>query len=150
MVMAAARTLARRRMGACETTPPATLREHQRDPDKPTANEPFLALEDLPPLAGVELVVPPLRGCGRSSLPLAARRQDRQLRGRIQKNSQPRPGGARSHRVRFVRPLDTGGPYGCRRPGRYGFRGDVLICRCGCSGLAYMVVPSSAVAARGS
>jgi len=25
------------------------------------------------------------------------------------------PGGARSHRARFVCPLDTGGPYGCRR-----------------------------------
>jgi Golgi phosphoprotein 3 (GPP34) len=24
------------------------------------------------------------------------------------------PGGARSHRARFVRPLDTSGPYGCR------------------------------------
>jgi len=32
MVMAAARTLARRRMGACETTPPATHREHARNP----------------------------------------------------------------------------------------------------------------------
>jgi hypothetical protein len=31
MVMAAARMLARRRMGACETTPPATHREHARD-----------------------------------------------------------------------------------------------------------------------
>src|SRR5579859_1337802 len=24
------------------------------------------------------------------------------------------PGGARSHRARFARPLDTSGPYGCR------------------------------------
>jgi hypothetical protein len=32
MVMAAARTQARRRMGACETTPPATRREPARDP----------------------------------------------------------------------------------------------------------------------
>ena len=43
-----------------------------------------------------------------------ARRQTGQLRGRIQKNSQPSPA-ARGHRARFVRPLDTGGPYGCRR-----------------------------------
>ena len=58
MVMAAARTLARRRMGACEITPPATRREHARDTDKPTATEPFLAPEDLPPLAGIQLVRP--------------------------------------------------------------------------------------------
>jgi hypothetical protein len=32
MVMAAARKLARRRMGAYEITPPATHREHARDP----------------------------------------------------------------------------------------------------------------------
>src|SRR6266568_4424683 len=32
MVMAAARTLARRRMGACETTPPATLRNQHATP----------------------------------------------------------------------------------------------------------------------
>ena len=44
MVMAAARTLARRRMGACETTPPATHREQHTTPDKPTATEPFPAL----------------------------------------------------------------------------------------------------------
>jgi hypothetical protein len=47
--------------------------------------------------------------------PGRAARRPGQLRGRIQKNSQP--GGARSHRVRSVRPLDTGGPYGCRRQG---------------------------------
>jgi hypothetical protein len=32
MVMAAARMLARRRMGACETTPHATRRDQVRDP----------------------------------------------------------------------------------------------------------------------
>ena len=56
--MAAARTLARRRMGACETTPPATHREPAHDPDKPTATDPFPAPDDLPPLAGVKLVRP--------------------------------------------------------------------------------------------
>ena len=90
--MAAARTLARRRMGACETTPPASTGNQHATPDKPTANEPFLALENLPPLAGPQArSSSPLRGCGRSSLTLAARRQDRQLRARIQKNSQPSP-----------------------------------------------------------
>jgi hypothetical protein len=49
---------------------------------------------------------------GRSSLtPGRAARRPGHLRGRIQKNSQPSPA-ARSHRARFVRPLDTGGPYG--------------------------------------
>ena len=65
--MAAARTLARRRMGACETTPPAKLREHQRDPSKLTANEPFLSLKDLPPLAGIKLVRP--RRCAAAGAP---------------------------------------------------------------------------------
>src|SRR5690348_8576764 len=92
MVMAAARTLARRRMGACETTPPATYREHAHDPGKPTAEESFPAFEDLPPLAGVKLVRP--RRCAAAALQLDPGRAARgpgQLRGRIQKNSQPSP-----------------------------------------------------------
>src|SRR6266496_3740579 len=80
-------------MGACETTPPATYREHAHDPDRPTAQESFLALEDLPPLAGVQLVRP--RRCATagapSSTPGRAARRPGQLRGRIQKNSQPSP-----------------------------------------------------------
>jgi hypothetical protein len=60
MVMVAARTQARRRMGACETTPPATRRDTHAIPDNPTATGPFLALDDLPPLAGVKLVRPRL------------------------------------------------------------------------------------------
>jgi hypothetical protein len=95
MVMAAARTLARRRMGACETTPPAKLRNQHATPLSQPQTSPSSPLDDLPPLAGVKLVRPrrcaALRGCGRSSLTLAARQQDRQLRGRIQKNSQPSP-----------------------------------------------------------
>ena len=43
MVMAAA-ALARRRMGACETTPPATHREHAHDPRQA---QPQLALPRL-------------------------------------------------------------------------------------------------------
>ncbi len=65
--MAAARTLARRRMGACETTPLATHREHARPQISQTADEPFLALEDLPPLAGVKLVRP--RRCAAAGAP---------------------------------------------------------------------------------
>jgi len=51
----------------------------------------FLALQDLPPLAGVKLVRPHRCAAGGApAWPLAARRQDwGQLRGRIQKNSQP-------------------------------------------------------------
>src|SRR6266487_3127308 len=80
MVMAAARTLARRRMGACETTPPATLREHQRDPDKPTAYEPFLASRGSAAACRRQArSSSPLRGCGRSSLTLAARLRALQL-----------------------------------------------------------------------
>src|SRR5216117_2997043 len=92
MVMAAARTLARRRTGACEIIPPATRREHARDTDKPIRNEPFLALEDLPPLAGVQLVRPRRRAAAGARLdPGRAARRPGQLRGRIQKNSQPSP-----------------------------------------------------------
>ena len=34
--------------------------------------------------------------------------------GPAARGSQAQPGGARSHRARSVRPLDNGGPYGCR------------------------------------
>src|SRR6478672_6229228 len=78
MVMAAARTSARRRMGACETTPPATRREHAHDPRiSQSATGPFLALDDLPPLAGVKLVRS--RRCAAASAPAcpqAARQED--------------------------------------------------------------------------
>jgi hypothetical protein len=54
-------------VGACETTPRATDREQHATPDNPTANRPFLALEDLPPLAGVKLVRP--RRCAAAGAP---------------------------------------------------------------------------------
>ena len=41
MVMAAARTPARRRMGACETTPPASTGNQHATPDDPTATSPL-------------------------------------------------------------------------------------------------------------
>src|SRR5439155_4070417 len=66
----------------------------------------------LPASSSFVLAAVRLRALQRDSWPRGGK--DRQLRGRIQKNSQPSPGGARSHRVRFVRPLDNGGPYGCR------------------------------------
>jgi hypothetical protein len=69
MVLAAARTLARRRMGACETTPPATHREPAHNPDKPTATDPFPAPEDRQPPAGVKLVRP--RRCAAAGAPAA-------------------------------------------------------------------------------
>ena len=58
-----------------------------------------------------------LRGCGRSSLTLAARRQDRAAARKDPEEQSAQPGGARSHRARSVCPLDNGGPYGCRRQG---------------------------------
>jgi hypothetical protein len=68
MVMAAAPMLARRRMGACETTPPATRREHAYDPRvSQSATGPFPALDDLPPLADVKLVRP--RRCAAAGAP---------------------------------------------------------------------------------
>src|SRR5689334_20997690 len=118
MVMAAARTLARRRMGACETTPPATYREHAHDPGKPTAEESFPAFEDLPPLAGVKLVRP--RRCAAAGAPAGPWPRGERTRAAARKDPEEQsaqPGGAPSHRVRSVRPLDTGGPYGCRGSG---------------------------------
>ena len=131
--MAAARTPARRRMGACETTPPATLREHQRDPEQTNRKR------ALPQPRGSSAACrrqarssSPLRGCGRSSLtpghaaagPAAARKDPEE--------QSAQPGGARSHRVRSVRPLDTGGPYGCRRQGLPGCRGAGILVRRAC------------------
>ena len=55
-----------------------------------------------------------LRGCGRSSLTLPARRQDRAATRKDPDEQSAQPDGARSHRARSVRPLDNGGPYGCR------------------------------------
>src|SRR5215472_10611634 len=116
MVMAAARTLARRRMGACETTPPATLREHQRDPEqanrKRALPRPSRIFCRLPAPSSFVLAAARLRALqldpGRAAAGPAAARKDPE-------EQSAQPGGARSHRVRFVRPLDSGGPYGCRR-----------------------------------
>src|SRR5262249_29460180 len=91
MVMAPARTLARRRMGACETTPP-TVRP--RDNARPFTQTPQ-GLPGLPddrlPLAGVKLVRPRRPAApGAPAVPL-----QREQRGAVStpekgtKNSQP-------------------------------------------------------------
>ena len=106
-------------MGACETTPPATRRDTHATPDNPAATGPFLSLEDLPPLAGVKLVRP--RRCAAAGAPaLTPGRAAGRPRAAARKDPEEQlaqPGGARSHRARSVCPLDTGGPYGCRRQG---------------------------------
>src|SRR6266566_3158259 len=86
-------------MGACETTPPTSTGTTHATPDNPTPRPAPSS---------------PLRGCGRSSLTLAARRQDRSAARKDPEEQSAQPGGARSHRARSVRPLDNGGPYGCR------------------------------------
>src|SRR5690242_12437560 len=79
----------------------------------------FLALEDLPPLAGVKLVRPRrYAAAGAPACPLAARQEIRAAARKDPEEQSAQPGGARSHRASFVRPLDTGGPYGCRGQGR--------------------------------
>src|SRR5690349_14737582 len=120
-------------MGACGTTPHTSAGNQHATPDNPIATGPFLALNDLPPLAGVKLVrprrcaaagapaLPPGRAAGR---PRAAARKD------LEEQS-AQPGGVRSHRARSVCPLDTGGPYGCRIPGGWwagAFRWSTLHC----------------------
>src|SRR5437763_5721808 len=52
-------------MGACETTPHTSAGNQHATPDNPIATGPFLALDDLPPLAGVKLVRP--RRCAAQS-----------------------------------------------------------------------------------
>ena len=114
MVMAAARTLARRRMGACETTPPASLREPRTRPltsqPQTSPSSPSRISRRLPASSSFVLAAARLRAL---QLDPGRAAGDRAAARKIQKNSQP-AGGARRHRARFVRPLDTGGPYGCR------------------------------------
>src|SRR6266699_2682928 len=106
-------------MGACETTPPATHREHAHDPRQAnretTLPRSLRIFRRLPASSSFVLAAARLRALQLDSWPRGG--EDQQLRGRIQKNSQAQPGGARSHRARSVRPLDTGGPYGCRIEG---------------------------------
>ena len=102
-------------MGACETTPPASTGTTHTTPDNPIPR-PALPRPRGSPAARRRQArsSSPLRGCGRSSLTLAARRQDRAATRKDPEEQSAQPGGARSHRARSVRPLDTNGPYGCR------------------------------------
>jgi hypothetical protein len=54
-------------MGACETTPPASTGTTHTTLTIQYRDRPFLALEDLPPLAGVKLVRP--RRCAAAGAP---------------------------------------------------------------------------------
>src|SRR6185437_12547064 len=119
MVMAAARTLARRRMGACETTPLANAPGTSTRPRiSQTANEPSppsMISRRLPGSSSFVLAAARLR-----ALQLAPRPRGRKTRAAARKDPEEQsaqPDGARSHRARSVRPLDTNGPYGCRIEG---------------------------------
>ena len=116
--MAPARTPAERRMGACETTPPATpgtttrpsITQHERT----LPRSPMIRRRSWPQARSS----PPPRGCGRSSLTPPARRREP---GSCEEDPEEQSGPARrhhaSHRVRSVMPLDINGPHGCRRQG---------------------------------
>jgi hypothetical protein len=80
-----------------------------------TADEPFPALDDLPPLADVKLVRP--RRCAAAALQRDPGPRGEKTQAAARKDPEEQsaqPDGARSHRARSVCPLDTGGPYGCR------------------------------------
>jgi len=98
--MAATPYVARRRMGAREITPPARLREPARDPWQANRRRALPRPRWLPPPGG---------------------KTPGSCRGRIQEEQSAQPGGACSHRARFVRALDKGGPYGCRADGGPGW-----------------------------
>ena len=113
--MAAARTLARRRMGACETTPPAKHREqHTTLISQPQTNpsSPLRISRRLPASSSFVLAAARLRALQLDSWPRGGKTRAAARKDPEEQSAQP--GGARSHRVRFVRPLDNGGPYGCR------------------------------------
>jgi len=103
---------------------------NQRDPRiSQSRKESSSLLDDLPPLAGVKLVRP--RRCaapGAPAGPWPRGGKTGQLRGKIQKNSQPSPAAAHSHRARSVCPLDNGGPYGCRNEDVISLNTFALIC----------------------
>src|SRR4029077_20788978 len=115
MVMAAARTLARRRMGACETTPLANAPGNStRTRISQTANDPprpSMISRRLPASSSFVLAAARLRALQLDPFRTAA---DRAAARKDPEEQSAQPGGARSHRARFVRPLDTSGPYGCR------------------------------------
>jgi len=115
MVMAPAPP-AGRRMGACETTPPTTPRGHADDLPNPVRKGLFLALDDPPPLVGVQLVRP--RRCaaaGAPAGPLPHGDVNQAAARKIPANSHnPAQRHHASHRVKLLCPLDTSSPHGCR------------------------------------
>jgi hypothetical protein len=106
--------MARRRMGACETTPPATNRGTPPTLHTTARTEPFLALDDL--VAARRRPArssSPLCGCGRSSRTPPARQQDPGSCEEDPEEQSGQPGDTTpGHRVNFLRPLDTSGPHG--------------------------------------
>src|ERR1022692_2064588 len=116
MVMASASMPARRRMGACETTPPATPGDNHATLRKPARKDPFLASDDPSPLSGVQLVRP--RRCAAPGAPAGPRPHGDATRvaaRKIPKIVRPSPERHHaSHRVKPLCPLDTDGPHGCR------------------------------------
>ena len=106
--------------------PDGCLRDHSarhapgtstRPPHKPHRNRPlFPAPDDLPPLAGrlssFVLAAARLRALQPDPWPRGEKDQTAARKDPEEQSAQP--GGAGSHRARSVRPLDTGGPYGCR------------------------------------
>jgi hypothetical protein len=89
-------------MGACETTPPASTGTRHTTPNKPTAtspSSPSMIFRRLPASGSFVLAAARLQALKLDPGPRGGK--DRQLRGRIQKNSQPNPAArlASIHRV---------------------------------------------------
>src|SRR5947199_10284552 len=103
-------------MGACEITPPASTGNQHTTPDNPTATGPPSSLlrifRRLPASSSFVLAAARLRALQLDSWPRGGK--DRAAARKDPEEQSAQPGGARSHRVRFVCPLDSGGPYGCR------------------------------------
>ena len=116
--MAPASLLARRRMGACETTPP---QPHAGNTTRPFTSQNrkglFPAPDDPPPLVSVQLVRPRRSAAaGAPAGPLPHGGVTRAAARKIPENSQAQPGRHHaSHRVKTPCPLDASGPHGCRR-----------------------------------
>jgi hypothetical protein len=96
---------------------PRTGNQHTT-PANPTATGPSSLLRisrRLPASSSPVLAAARLRALQRDSWP--ARREGPAATRKDPEEQSAQPGGSRSHRVRFVCPLDSGGPYGCRIAG---------------------------------
>ena len=95
--------------------PPRTGNQHTT-PDNPTATGPSSLLRisrRLPASSSFVLAAARLRALQLDPWPRGEKTPGSCEEG-SRRTVSPSPGGAHSHRVRFVRPLDNGGPYGCR------------------------------------